>query len=114
MVKRFLVLAVLALTSTAAVPPVRTMYRDALAREQAVRGALAAPDALATILVDVRSVVAAYESIVRHYPGSGYSDNALWNAARLEIDAYAAFTQPQDKDAAVRLLNKLTATYPTS
>ena len=122
MVKRVLALAVLAVIATAAGPaafgealkPVRTMYQDALAREQAVRGALAAPDALATILADVRAVVTAYEAVVRHYPASGYSDNALWNAGRLALDAYARFNQPQDKDTGVRLLQKLSATYPTS
>lgn len=124
MVKRFLVLAALLVTSlpvppsasagAAPVRPVRTMYRDALAREQAVRGALDAPDALATILVDVRALVTEYESIVRHYPGSGYSDNALWNAARLEVDAFAKFGQSQDKDTAVRLLKRLSDGYPSS
>ena len=113
MTKRLIALA-LAVTTTAAVPPVRTMYSDALAREQAVRAALSAPDALATILIDVRAVVAAYESVAKHYPASGYSDDALWNAARLSMDAFARFNQPVDKDAAVRLLKKLAATYPSS
>src|SRR5262249_53155743 len=104
----------LALATTAAVPPVRTMYNDALAREQAVRAALDAPDALATILIDVRTVVAAYEAVVKHYPASSYSDDALWNAGRLSIDAFVKFGQAQDKDAATRLLNRLKTTYPSS
>lgn len=98
----------------AAVPPVRTMYNDALARERAVRVALSAPDTLATILIDVRAVITAYEAIVKHYPASGYSDNALWNAGKLSLDAYEKFNQTQDKDAGIRLLNKLAAAYPTS
>src|SRR5581483_3153183 len=113
MAQRILVF-VLAVAAAAAVPPVRTMYNDALAREQAVRAALAAPDALATILIDIRAVVASYESVVKHYPASGYSDDALWNAGRLELDAYARFGQASDKDTAARLLKKLAATYPTS
>jgi N-acetylmuramoyl-L-alanine amidase len=112
--KKILALITIALTTQAAVPPVRTMYQEALAREQAVRGALAAPEALATILADVHAVVAAYEAIVRHYPASGYSDNALWNAGCLSLDAFAKFGQERDKDTAIRLLNKLVATYPTS
>lgn len=113
MAKRILVLAI-ALAATAAVPVVRAMYNDALAREQAVRAALEAPDALATILIDVRAVVTAYESVVTHYPASSYSDDALWNAGRLSIDAFAKFGQVQDREAATRLLNRLKAKYPTS
>ena len=98
----------------AALKPVRTMYTDTLAREQAVRAALEAPDALATILVDLRAVVAEYESIVKHYPASGYSDDALWNAGRLLLDAYTKFGQEQDWEAGARLLKRLAAAYPTS
>jgi N-acetylmuramoyl-L-alanine amidase len=97
-----------------AAPPVRTMYTQALAREQTVRTALTAPGSTAAVLVDVHAVVAAYEAVVRHYPGSGYSDNALWQAGRLSLDAFARFGQPADRDAGVRLLRKLTTSYPTS
>src|SRR5262249_14531062 len=112
--KRTILLAAILFATQAAVPPVRTMYTGTLAREQAVRVALAAPDALATILVDLRAVLGAYEAIVKHYPASGYSDNALWNAGRLSLDAYAKFGQEQDKEAGVKLLKRLAANYPTS
>ena len=112
--KRTLVWVALAISFSGAVPPAKTMYTDALAREQAVRAALASPDALATILIDVRAVVTSYEAVVQHYPASGYSDDALWNAGRLSLDAFDKFAQPADRDAAVRLLKKLAATYPTS
>ena len=95
-------------------PPVRTMYQQALAREQTVRSALAAPDATAAVLGDVHALVASYEAIVRHYPASGYSDNALWQAGRLSLDAFVRFGQPGDRDAGIRLLRKLAATYPSS
>ena len=72
----------------AAAPPVRTMYVDAMAREQKVRPALAAPEAAPAVLADVRAVIAAYEAIVKQYPGSGYSDNALWQGGRLALDAF--------------------------
>jgi N-acetylmuramoyl-L-alanine amidase len=106
----------LAVTTTivSAAPPVRTMYSDALAREQSVRAALAAPDAAPTVLLDVRAVVTMYEAVVRHYPASGYSDNALWQAGRLALDAFARFSQQTDRDRGVRLLRKLAANYPTS
>src|SRR3954471_15488315 len=88
----------------AAAPPVRTMYNDALAREQALRAALTAPDVPPAVVNEVRATVAAYEAVVRHYPASGYADNALWQAGRLSLDAYARFGQPADKDAGIRAL----------
>ena len=99
---------------TAAAPPVRAMYADALGREQTVRAVLNAPDAAPAVLGDVRAVVAAYESVVRHYPASGYSDNALWQAGRLSLDAFARFGQAWDRDAGVRILRTLAAMFPTS
>ena len=97
-----------------AAPPVRTMYVDALGREHDVRAVLAAPDVTPAALSEVRAVIAAYESLVKQYPASGYSDNALWQAGTLALDAFATFNQPQDKVTAIRLLRKLAATYVTS
>ena len=97
----------------AAAPPVRTMYVDATAREQAIRVALANADAPLK-LEEVRAVVRAYEAIVAQYPASGYSDNALWQAAHLALDAFWRFGQVQDKETFVRLLQKLVVSYPTS
>ena len=110
----FCVLCVLYSGPAAAAPPVRTMYTRALAQEETLRAALAAPDAAPSVLDDTRAVVAAYEAIVRHYPASGYSDNALWQAGRLALDAFARFGQPADRDTGVRLLRRLAAGYPTS
>jgi len=98
----------------AAPPPPRTMYTDALAREETVRVALTAADATAAVLTDVRAVIAAYEALVRRYPASGYSDNALWQAGRLALDAFARFGDGADRDAGVKLLRRLAAGYPTS
>ena len=75
---------------------------------------MAAPDAAPAVLGEVHAIVTAYESIVRHYPGSGYGDDALWLAGRLSLDAFARFGQIADKETGVRLLKKLTATFPTS
>ena len=107
-------LCVLHSSTAFALPPVRTMYTEALAREQAVRRALDAGNATADLLPDVRAVVTAYEAVMRHYPASGYGDNALWQGGRLALDAFALFGQPADKDTAVRLLRKLADTFPTS
>src|SRR5262245_53226854 len=96
-----------------AAPPVVAMYVDAMAREKAIRVALADPDAPLK-LEEVRAVVRAYEAIVAQYPASGYSDNALWQAGHLALDAFWRFGQAQDKDTCVRLLQRLVAAYPTS
>ena len=98
----------------AAAPPAKSMYADAVAREQKSRADLNSPDAMPTVLGEVRAVVAAYESLVQHYPGSGYSDDALWQAGRLSLDAFVRFGQPSDKEAGLRLLKKLAKNYPTS
>ena len=89
------------------------MYVDAVAREKAIRVALADP-AAPLKLEEVRAVVRAYEAIVAQYPASGYSDNALWQAGHLALDAFWRFGEAQDKDACVRLLQRLVASYPTS
>jgi N-acetylmuramoyl-L-alanine amidase len=100
--------------ASAAALPVRAMYNDALAKESAVRKALGNPQSTDVMLKAVHEVVASYEAVVRHYPASAYCDDALWNAARLELDAYARFSEQPDKDAAVRLFARLAAGYPTS
>jgi N-acetylmuramoyl-L-alanine amidase len=97
-----------------AAPPVRTMYNDATAREQSVRAALSAPDPAPAVLADVRTVIAAYQSLVHRYPASGYADNALWQAGRLALDAFTRFGDTGDRDLGVRLLRRLAASYPSS
>ena len=108
------VFSVLSSTSALAAPPVRTMYNQAFAHEQKVRAELTAPDASDAVLVEVRAAVAAYESLVRRYPASSYSDNALWQAGNLELDAFAAFGQAPDRDTGIRLLRRLAASFPSS
>jgi len=97
-----------------AAPPARTMYTDTLAHEQTVRAALMASDATPAVLADVRAVIATYESLVRRYPASGYSDNALWEAGRLALDAFVRFGETVDRETGVKLLRRLAAGYPSS
>src|SRR5581483_10726823 len=98
----------------AAAPTAQSRYNDALAREREVRTLLAAPDAAAAVLRDVRAVVRAYELVVKRFPTSGYSDNALWQAGRLELDAFERFHDAQDRDTGVRLLHQLARAYDKS
>ncbi|HUF23266.1 MAG TPA: N-acetylmuramoyl-L-alanine amidase [Vicinamibacterales bacterium] len=81
-------------------------YEAALKRETQVR----ASQPSAGIL---RSVIAQYEAIVRAYPRSGYSDNALWQAAGLAWLSYERFGQESDRRMAIRLLQQLRRSYPT-
>jgi len=112
-----LALATLLAAATLSAATAKSMYVDTLAREEAVRPVLnAGPDEQgdAAALKNVRAVITAYEAIVRRYPASGYSDNALWQAGRLSLDAFARFGQPQDKAVGIRLLRSLAAQYPSS
>jgi N-acetylmuramoyl-L-alanine amidase len=117
MLKRTLsliVMSVMAAHVSASAPTVRTMYGDALAKEHAVRKALADPRTTDVVLKAVHEAVSSYEAVVRRYPASSYSDDALWNAGRLELDAFGRFGQQADKDAAARLFARLASSYPSS
>jgi N-acetylmuramoyl-L-alanine amidase len=93
----------------------RTRYETALARGAAIKQELHAGDgATPALATQARSVIAAYEALVRRYPISGYSDNALFNAAELAAASYERFGQPQDLTAAIRLYRRVGTEYPAS
>ena len=71
-------------------------------------------DASEALLFRVRTTVSAYEDIARKYPRSGYSDNALWQAAVLSADAFWQFGDTRDRAAALRLFDRLKAEFPSS
>src|SRR5688572_28865673 len=80
-------------------------YEAALAREKEVRASQ--PPART-----VRSLIAQYEAIVARYPRSGYSDNALWQAAGLAMFAHERYGSESDRRTALRLLQQLRKNYP--
>lgn len=96
--------AATALPAMAQSAPVR--YATALEREQQVR-------ASAPPVRTLRSLVAQYEAIVERYPQSGYSDNALWQAAGVAWLAFERHRQDIDRRTAVRLLQQLRKSYPS-
>jgi N-acetylmuramoyl-L-alanine amidase len=102
------------LRAQGAVRSVEQLYADAAAKELAVRTALAEAGATSAALRAVRAVVSSFEEVVRRFPASGYSDDALWRAARVSADAFERFGEPRDKGAAVRLLQALASQYPAS
>jgi N-acetylmuramoyl-L-alanine amidase len=87
----------------------KTRYERVLAEEDELRlGRKPSP------LSQIRRVVASYEAVVRRYPGSGYSDNALWQAAELSLRANKIYGSDIDRETAVRMLKWLVDQYPTS
>jgi N-acetylmuramoyl-L-alanine amidase len=98
-----------ALRAGAAGSTPREMYTRALERERVLRDADRNPT-----VEQLRRVVAAYEAMVRQFPASGYSDNALWQAGNLALLAYERFGQPGDKRNATRFLTRLKEQYPAS
>ena len=88
----------------------RTLYERALEREQALRS----PDRAQPTAAEFRGVIDAYDNVVRRFPTSGYSDNALWQAGNLAWLAYQRFGDAADRDSAVRFLTRLKREYPSS
>jgi N-acetylmuramoyl-L-alanine amidase len=84
------------------------LFTRALVREEAAR-ADRAPS-----LDTLRAVATAYENVVRRFPRSGYSDNALWQAAGLLRLAYARHGKAADREKAASLLVWLRREYPAS
>src|SRR5581483_258780 len=107
---RRLIIAGVLLVAFAAAAPVRvradgpkTRYEKVLAEEDGLRlGRKPSP------LSQIRHVVAQYEAVARRYPTSGYSDNALWQAAN------RIYRSDVDRETAVRLLKWLIEQYPSS
>lgn len=88
---------------------VRGLYDRALARERALRTAENAPT-----LKQLHGAIDNYERIVRRFPASAYSDNALWQAGQLAVLAFERYGQTSDKETAARVLAQLRAQYPSS
>ena len=105
--------AVVAPIASAATPP-RIMYNRALEREEAVRPALDAPHPTAAAIAEAHRVIKAYERLVAAYPASGYTDNGLWQAAKLAADLWAHTSDDADRVLAVGLYQRLIAGYPAS
>ena len=90
-------------------------YTDAQERDEQLRSALASEPVVRSKVADeAQAVIAAYQALVRRYPLSGYSDNALFNAADLATLVYDRFGEPKDRETAIKLYQRLTSEYPAS
>ena len=112
-VAALLALAAMASPAEAALSA-KTRYERALAQERAVRPPLEQARPSPSALARARRVIAAYEVVVRRHPGSGYTDNALWQAARLAADVWAVSGEDEDRAVAERLFTHLIKGYPSS
>jgi N-acetylmuramoyl-L-alanine amidase len=106
---------VLLLCSFAATAPLLAasaadQYSAALSHERGLR----APADTPATLTQLRRGIERYEAIVRQYPRSGYSDNALWQAAGLALEAYDRYGDASDQQVGERLLRTLVNEYPSS
>lgn len=105
---------VLAAAMTVAAAPAQaqssaaTLYERAQVKEEAAVGS-ARPSA-----DTLREVARSYEAIVRRYPTSGYSDNALWQGANLFARAFDISGEASDRESAQRLHSWLKREYPHS
>ena len=88
----------------------RSDYERLLARVEALR--LDGPRP--TPRPQLRRIAADAEGIARRHAGSGYADNALWQAATVALAAYRVYRQPADRTLGVQFLDTLVRRYPSS
>ena len=84
-------------------------YTTALARERALRASIGSGG-----ISELRALMAAYEELARVHPQSGYSDNALWQAAGLALVAFERHRDDRDLGLGRELLELLGRKYPAS
>jgi N-acetylmuramoyl-L-alanine amidase len=88
----------------------RSDYERLVARVEALR--LDGPRP--TPRPQLRRVVADAESLARRHGGSGYADNALWQAATVALASWRVYRQPADRTHGLQLLETLVRRYPSS
>jgi N-acetylmuramoyl-L-alanine amidase len=103
----------------AAQPP-RDRYEAVRALDAAARTAIqrapdeGAPAARQSAIAAAQRVITRYEQLVRRYPSSGYSDNALYQAADLARALYAAYGRASHRTMVGNYVAWLTREYPSS
>lgn len=107
----------LSVCAAASAQTARERYESALDREKTVRvqlGRATSKTADLALAAALRQVTTAFEIIVRRFPTSGYSDNALFQAASLAGAAYDKFHRAEDRERASRFYRWLVQEYPHS
>jgi N-acetylmuramoyl-L-alanine amidase len=85
-------------------------YERLLARVEAMR--LDGPRP--TPRPQMRRVAADAEALARRHAGSGYADNALWQAATVALASFRVYRNPVDRKLGLELLDTLVRRYPSS
>jgi N-acetylmuramoyl-L-alanine amidase len=122
---RFCAAAVVAVVCVAwpgpvAAQPPRDRYEAVRALDAAARTAIqrapdeGAPAARQSAIAAAQRVITRYEQLVRRYPSSGYSDNALYQAADLARALYAAYGRASHRTMVGNYVAWLTREYPSS
>jgi N-acetylmuramoyl-L-alanine amidase len=62
----------------------------------------------------MRRAVADAERVARRHAGSGYADNALWQAATVALAAWRVYRHPADRTLGLQILDTLVRRYPSS
>ena len=109
-----------ALPLAAQAQTVKDRYTALQQREADVMAAVnAAPANIAVserdqLLRQARAVIASYDTFVTRSRGSGYADNALFNAGTIALALADKFNRAADRAAAERYFARLKAEYPSS
>jgi len=106
--------ALLAATPAAAQTTAKSTYARLSSRDAVARKALVSTRSAELVRKDIVRIVAGYEGLVKQYPGSPNSDNALWQAAMLSAESFARYRAEADRVASLRLLRRLQSEYPSS
>jgi N-acetylmuramoyl-L-alanine amidase len=62
----------------------------------------------------MRRVASDAEALARRHAGSGYADNALWQAATVALASFRVYRNPADRKLGLELLDTLVRRYPSS
>jgi N-acetylmuramoyl-L-alanine amidase len=98
----------------------RDRYEAARTLDAAARTAIqrapdeGAPSARQNAIAAAQRAITRYEQVVRRYPSSGYSDNALYQAADLARALYAAYGRASHRTMVGNYVAWLTREYPSS
>jgi N-acetylmuramoyl-L-alanine amidase len=109
-----------AFPANAAAQSAQAQYAEAKTRDDAVRVDIAATaptaptPARTKVITEARAIISSYERLVRQFRASGYSDNALFNAATLAEALHTQYALTTDLDSALRLYKRLKSEYPTA
>jgi N-acetylmuramoyl-L-alanine amidase len=110
----------LGIATDASAQSVKTRYEATLSREPEVRRLIEStgPDAPSAARTNVqrrtRQLAATYDAIVRRYPGSGYSDNALTQAGSLYQALFDRYGREEDRKRALEYYQRMLDAYPHS